>query len=376
LDGRALASPAGGVRRYVRELVGALQRLDLPLDLIALGGPAEWPAGIERRGEPAHPPTNLGWTAVGLWRAARAAQLDVYHAPAYTAPPVGVHPIVLTIHDVSYERHPEWYPHRRDPLRRWFYRASARAATIVLTDSAFSQREIAAAYELPLDRIRVVPLGVSAQFTPATTLAHQDTAPVHTRIAPHASRLPHPFVLHVGDIHVRRNLAVALDAVLMLRATCASLADLVLVLVGTDRGEVAGLSERAARAGQPTALRAVGPVDDEALLAWYRGAAALVYPSLYEGFGLPLLEAMASGTPVIAADASTSAEVTGDAAVLVAATDARVWADAIRHVLSDAGPRADLVRRGLSHAARFTWERTAQGTWQAYADAAAEAGRA
>ena len=108
LDGRAIASPAGGVRRYVRELVAALQQLDVPLDLVALGGQGGWPPGVEHRGEPAHPPTNLGWTAVGLWRAARAARLDVYHAPPYTAPPPRVYTIVLTINEVSNERHPEW----------------------------------------------------------------------------------------------------------------------------------------------------------------------------------------------------------------------------------------------------------------------------
>ena len=161
-----------------------------------------------------------------------------------------------------------------------------------------------------------------------------------------------------------------------LRATVPELADVTLVLVGTDRGEVTRLSERAARAGHAAALQVVGPVDDAALVAWYRRAAALVYPSLYEGFGLPMLEAMATGTPVIAADASTSGEVTGGAAVLVPATDTRAWAEAIRGVLLDAGRRAELRHRGLSRAALFTWERTARATWQAYSDAAAEAGRA
>jgi glycosyltransferase involved in cell wall biosynthesis len=398
LDGRAIVSPAGGVRRYVRELVAALRQLDAPLDLVALGGPDAWPSGVEHRPEPAHLPTNLGWTAVGLWRAARAARLDVYHAPAYTAPPAGVHPIVLTIHDVSYERHPEWYPHRRDPLRRWFYRASARAASIVLTDSVFSQREIAAAYGLPLDRIRVVPLGVSSQFAPAPVTsvdapgrltdarsgqapAHQSAAPVHSRTAPHLSHPSHPshpflYVLHVGDLHPRRNLDVALEAVINLRTTVSALSDLTLVLVGTDRGEASRLTERAVRVGHPAAVRIEGPVDDEALVAWYRGAAALVYPSLYEGFGLPMLEAMAIGTPVIAADASTSGEVTGEAAVLVPPSDTSAWIEAIRDVLQDAERRSDLRRRGVARAAQFTWERTARATWDAYRDAAAEAGRA
>ena len=85
-------------------------------------------------------PTNLGWSLVDLPRAARRERLDVFHAPAYTAPLRGVHPLALTIHDVSYERHPEWYPYRRDPLRRWFYRRSARTADLIITDSEFSRQ--------------------------------------------------------------------------------------------------------------------------------------------------------------------------------------------------------------------------------------------
>src|SRR5882672_2153706 len=125
LDGRVFSSPAAGVRRYVNALVPALRALPAPLDLVILGGsPRDLPPGFERVAEPRHPPTNLGWTLVGLPLAARRARVHLLHAPAYTAP-VGIRtPVVVTIHDVSYERHPEWYPYRRDRLRRAFYRAS------------------------------------------------------------------------------------------------------------------------------------------------------------------------------------------------------------------------------------------------------------
>src|SRR5689334_19332587 len=166
LDGRVFSSPAAGVRRYVNALVPALRALDVPLDLVALGGsPVDIPAGMAHVAEPRHPPTNLGWTLVGLPIAARRAGIDLLHAPAYTAP-VGIRtPVVVTIHDVSYERHPEWYPYRRDRLRRAFYRASARSAARVVTDSAFSASEIHAAYGIPKSRIAVVPLGVVPRFT-------------------------------------------------------------------------------------------------------------------------------------------------------------------------------------------------------------------
>ena len=119
------------------------------LEIVALGGVD--PSGCRRVGhvaEPPHPPTNLGWTLVGLPRAARG-RCDVVHAPAYTAPFWSPAPVVLTIHDVSYERHPEWYPYRRDWVRRAFYRRSAQVAAQILTVSMFSATEIAAAYGIP-----------------------------------------------------------------------------------------------------------------------------------------------------------------------------------------------------------------------------------
>jgi hypothetical protein len=166
VDGRAFASPAGGVRRYVSELYGALARIAPEVEVVALGAAAGTmlPANVMR-----HPaiafPTNLGWMAASLPLAARGAGLDVFHAPAYTAPLWGVHPQVVTIHDVSYERKPEWNAYRNDPFRRAFYRRSALAADRIVTDSAFSREEITAAYGIAADRIDVVPLAASAVFT-------------------------------------------------------------------------------------------------------------------------------------------------------------------------------------------------------------------
>src|SRR4029434_7009148 len=172
IDGRAFTSPAAGVRRYVSALVPALKAADPTLELMALGGDRDAvPADVAYVAEPWHPPTNLGWSAMGLPRAAASARVDVIHAPAYTAPLWSSVPVVLTIHDVSYERHPEWYPYQRDVMRRMFYRRSARSAARVLTDSEFSAGEIAAAYQIPRDRITVAPLGVSESFAsrPRTT---------------------------------------------------------------------------------------------------------------------------------------------------------------------------------------------------------------
>src|SRR6266850_3147068 len=197
-DGRAFGSPAAGVRRYSTELVRALLLLGEPIEILALGGnPRRIPPGLERLSESAHPPTNAGWTLIGLPRTAARAKVDLIHAPAYTAPFWAGVPVVLTIHDVSYETHPEWYPYRRDWLRRSFYRRSARSASRVLTVSAFSAGEIAAAYGIPAARITVTPLGVQhATFGAGDPNVALDLP----------ANVTEPFLLHVGDLHERRNL--------------------------------------------------------------------------------------------------------------------------------------------------------------------------
>jgi glycosyltransferase involved in cell wall biosynthesis len=357
IDGRAWTSPAAGVRRYVGGLVPALRSLEEGLELVALGGSREAvPNGLSWIEEPPHPPTNIGWSAVGLpWAAARAG-VDLIHAPAYTAPLAARVPTVLTIHDVSYERHPEWYPYRRDWLRRSFYRRCARTAAHVMTDSNFSAHEIAAAYGIPTDRITVAPLGVSHAFLPKRTASARELpAGVHST-----------YLLHVGDLHERRNLSVVVRALIDLHRHGGLPEPLSLVLAGVDRGAGDALRAMAASASMPDLVVCLGPVREECLISLYREAAALVYPSRYEGFGLPVLEAMACGTPVIASRAASIPEVLGDAGVLLDPDDVSGWAQAIAGMINDVDLRAKLRAAGLARATEFTWARTARLTLDAY----------
>ena len=171
VDGRAFSSPAGGVRRYASEIYGRLGAIDPGVQVVAIGGSRETaPAGVEWTRAISFP-TNLGWMAASIPLAARRVRADVFHAPAYTAPLWGVHPVVLTIHDVSYERVPEWNAYRNDPFRRAFYRRSALSADRIITDSEFSRGEIAAAYGIDASRIDVVPLAAASTFTPGTVVA-------------------------------------------------------------------------------------------------------------------------------------------------------------------------------------------------------------
>ncbi len=358
-DGRTLTSPAAGVRRYVSSLIRALGSLDSPIRLTMLGGdPSDVPKGVGHVAEPPHLPTNAGWVLVGLPVAARRAGVDLLHAPAYTAPYWSPVPVVLTVHDVSYARHPQWFPYRRDWVRRAFYRASAERATLVITDSSFSAAEIQAAYAAEPARIRVVPLGVDESFTPSSISS-----------IPLPAVAASPFLLHVGDLHERRNLGLLVDAVLEVRRREPTLAALTLLLAGVDRGVGSSVKERAVTAGFPEAVVLLGAVDEGVLRALYGQALALAYPSLYEGFGLPLLEAMACGTPIVAARAASIPEVVGDAGVLLDPYDIESWTRAIIDLGSHPQRRADFRARGLARARTFTWARTAQETYLAYREA-------
>jgi glycosyltransferase involved in cell wall biosynthesis len=285
--------------------------------------------------------------------------VQLIHAPAYTAPFLSRTPVVVTIHDVSYARHPEWYPYRRDWLRRAFYRRSAKAAARVLTDSAFSADEIVAAYSIGRDRISVVPLGAAPGFAPADPGVPIDLPAGVTT----------PFLLHVGDLHERRNLAMLVNALLEARRRFGGSAAPSLVLAGVDRGVGDRLCAMAAAAGAPEAVVRLGVVNDERLRTLYHAATALVYPSLYEGFGLPVLEAMASGTPVIGSRAASIPEVLGDAGVLLPSGDPSAWTQAILQVVNDESMRAAMSARGLARAATFSWAHTARLTYDVYRQA-------
>jgi glycosyltransferase involved in cell wall biosynthesis len=360
-DARALHSPAAGVRRYITQLIDAIRRVSPETELVAVGvrNTTNLPPGVIARRSRGSLPTNLGWMLTGIPLATYGHGLDVFHAPAYTAPLAGTPPVVLTVHDVSYARRPGDYPYKLDPIRQWFYRASARHAAAIVTDSAFSASEIEAAYEIRRDQIAVVPLAADQRFCPVEA-GH-----------PLPELAGTPYVLHVGELHARRRPGLLLEAILRVRDQHPSLQRLAIVFIGRDRGEGPALAARARAAGVPDVVRLLGARSDEDLLMALRGASAFVYASRYEGFGLPVLEAMACGTPVVAAAEASVSEVVADGGCLVADASAETFAAALATVLLDGTETARLRRMGLLRAAQFSWERTARETLAVYARVAA-----
>ena len=289
---------------------------------------------------------------------------QLYHDPNYVALPFDG-PLVVTVHDLSFVRHPESHPKERlDHLARYLP-ATLERATHVITDSETVRREAIAHFGLDPARVTAIHLGVSPSFAPRTP---QQT---HATLAKHG--LEHRrYVLSVGTLEPRKNLAAAIRAWAALPE--ATRAGLPLVIAGMKGWLSDALEKLITQLEAQGVIRFLGFVPQDDLPLLYAGALAFVYPSRYEGFGLPVVEAMASGVPVITSDASCLPEVAGDAALLVAPDDDAALGQALARMLQDTSLRTDLAARGRARAARFTWTRCAEETVAVYR-AAARGGR-
>ena len=319
------------------------------LEVEAVGAPANatLPPVCRAVGELPSPPTNLGRHAVGLPLTLARWRYDVFHAPSYVAPLWGRIPTILSIHDVSYQRRPEWYPYRRDPLRRAFYRRSAARAAAILVPSCFTADEVRAAYGIAASRIHVIPLAAAPAFHEGEPAGGPppDSGP--------------RYLLHVGDLHVRRDLGTAVAVLSALRAVGGTWH---LVLIGSDRGVWASLSATLSHAGLQNMVTWLPQVAEAELRQWYRRSFCLLYPSHYEGFGFPLVEAMACGLPVVAARASATPEVTGEAGLLFPPGDATTAAQHVCTLATHADLWLEQQAMGRHRAGVFDWTRTAAET--------------
>jgi glycosyltransferase involved in cell wall biosynthesis len=285
---------------------------------------------------------------------------DLLHSPHYVVPLLCRTPSVVTIHDCIHLLFPDYLPSRMAwHYARFMIGHAVRRSSVVLTVSEASRRDILRFFpQADADRILVVPNAIDATIL-------DDPGPEEMERVRERYQIRGRFLLYAGNIKPHKNIERLISAFGLLKQD-ARYSDLKLLIIGDEITRYASLRRRVEQAGVRQDVRFFGFVPDRTLAALYRLASVFAFPSLYEGFGLPPLEAMACGTPVVTSKISSLPEVVGDAAVLVDPYSEADIARGIDQVLSDHELRGVLVARGRSHARRFSWERSARAVHAAY----------
>jgi glycosyltransferase involved in cell wall biosynthesis len=345
LDATPLMDPSGGIRRYTEELARALAE-NFPADDFWLLSDQSFdlPAGALSNlqvGRRPQTPLERRWWLWGLPQEISRLQIDVFHGTDFAVPYLSRGPSVMTLHDLSPWMNPDWHPESNRVRKRTPWLLRLGLVTMVITPSEAVRKQAMERFDLEANRVVAVPLAAAGIFRPRVS------KPAGT-----------PYLLYVGTIEPRKNLALLLDVWREVRRDRA----VDLVIAGRRR-------EDAPRIADEPGLRILGLTREEQLPELYCGALALVYPSHYEGFGLPVLEAMQCGAAVIASCDPAIREVTGGAAILLDANDRRAWAETLRTLVEQPERLRDLRQRALARAAEFSWSKTAILTREVYEQA-------
>jgi len=327
MDVSSLALTRAGTARHIGALLAALEHEDVAIKRYSFGGSSRALVPVR----------DLGWYLAALPARARRDGVDVLHCPTHRAPVRSRVPLVVTFHDLAVLRHPKTFNRWTRAYSRFALARVAKAARRLIAVSEFTKRELLDLLDVPEEKVRVIPNAVGAPFEPQGEAADGD------------------YVLAVSTLEPRKNLPRLVEA--YERADLNGLPLLVAGASGWGGVRVEG-----------DGVRWLGEVADDELARLYRGARCVAYASLYEGFGLPVLEAMACGAPVVAGRNEAVVEVAGGAAVLVDPLDP----DAIAAGLAEAIERRDELRTlGLKRAQDFDWRKVARATVEVYREAAA-----
>ena len=382
IDGRYIQDHFPGIGRYTYSLIRALAQVASDDSFIVLHNPALRNtrydvAALARHANvtlvPLDVPTFSTAEQTRLPWVVRRLRLDVLHSPYYIKPYLLPCPSVVSLYDLISARYPEYLP---SPWARLAFAATTRLAITtarrLITLSAASRRDLAELYGVPPERVTVTPLAADERFQPIA----------EAKILEAVRRkydLPERFVLYLGSNKPHKNLVRLVEAWFQVSRSKFQVAtasdvkrgtwNLKLVLAGHWDPRYPQAQQKATELGLGEAVRFLGDVSEADLPALYNLATVFAFPSLYEGFGLPPLEAMACGTPVVCANTSSLPEVVGDAALLFDPLDVPAMAATIAQALSDASLRAALRARGLARARLFSWERTARETLAVYREA-------
>ncbi len=363
LDVSAVPSRPVGAGVYTVELARSLDaRHDVDLVLACRSDDRRrWrgiaPGAHTLDAAPARRPARVVWEQTRAHTLADAVHADLWHGPHYTMPRRLAVPAVVTVHDLTFVEHPEWHERTKVAFFRRMLRDSARRAAVLVAISRYTARGIEEHLH-PVGQVVVVPHGVDHdRFRPVPAGDPADLDLLR------AIGVRPPFLAFAGTVEPRKDLPTLVAA---FARVAAARPDLRLVLVGGDGWGSSGLHGAIERSGVATRIIRPGYVPDAALPALFRQSEAVVYPSLVEGFGLPALEALACGAPLISTTGSAIEEVVGDAAVLVPPHDEAALAAAMTHVLDDGTRNAHRRAAGVTRAAPYTWAASAEGHVAAY----------
>jgi len=368
IDAHSVGAQLAGNESYAVNLIEALAEIDQTNRYtLYVTKPAaidrfanRWPNFKVRQTLPHTPFVRIPLT---LSTELRRRPVDVLHVQ-FTAPPFAPCPVITTIHDLSFEHLPETFKRRSRAQLRLTVRRTARKAALILTLSEFSRRDIIETYAIDPQRVIVTPASAPKHFTPVADGTRLEAMRARYGIGAN-------YLLSLGSIQPRKNLKRLIEAFISLRKARPA-DELPQLVIAGKRGWLNDDVFRAAQQdGLNEAVKFIGYVPEEDLPALYSGAICFVYPSYFEGFGLPVLEAMQCGAPVIAGNQTSLPEVAGDAALLFDPFDTRALGEAIARVIDQPDYRAELRAQGLKRAAGFSWIATAQLTLAAYQLAAA-----
>lgn len=301
----------------------------------------------------AHPASRILWEQGALPWVLRHLGADLLHAPAFVGPLLSSCPQVITVHDLSFMRHPEFFRRGNRLYLRTLTGVACRRAAAVIAVSRFTAGEVQTLLRVPAARIHTIYHGIDPRFRP---LPPADVAAFRRDM-----QLPDRFVLYLGTLEPRKNLTQLVRAFAQLRAP-----DVHLVLAGGRGWLYEEVFAEVERFGLGARVHFPGYVPAETQALWYNAAEAFAYISHYEGFGFPVAEALACGVPTLTAATTSLPEAGGDGVLLVDSDDAAAIAAGLHRLLADAPLRAELRRRGLAHAARFSWAETARQTASLY----------
>ncbi len=351
---RTVLARRTGTERYALEIVRALIAADPEQEYVLYFNQPPAPGLVPHsdRVRWRVMPSRRLWTLGRLSVEMAARPPDVLFVPAHALPPIVPRASVATVHDLGYLHFPDEHPPATRWLRQVSNRWSAHRATRVVAISGATRDDLIRYERVRPSKITVVHHGRAPWFKPVTDRI--ELAEVRSRYA-----LDEPYLLFIGTLQPRKNLERLLDA---FDSAEADRPNLTLALVGAGGWQPDRLSRALDRIRARDRVRLLGFVPDDDLPALLSGSLGLAFPSLYEGFGLPALEAMACGAPVLTSSTSSMPEVVGEAGLLVDPLDTDAIADGLRRLADDSELRSELGRRGMARAADFTWERSARET--------------